>query len=59
MVTSDELCPTSEDPDAVIKEMNRWLKTENLLDPETVTLFAEQLEKVSSHLLWFCNPSLD
>lgn len=52
MVTADELCPTSEDPDSVIREMNRWLKTEGLLDPETVTLFAEQLEKVR-YTFWY------
>ncbi|ORY35580.1 hypothetical protein BCR39DRAFT_21407 [Naematelia encephala] len=46
IVTSAELCPTAEDPDKVIKEMKRWLKQEDLIDLETVSLFAEQLEKV-------------
>lgn len=45
MVSSAELCPTSEDPDKVIKAMKKWLKEEGLSDLEPVSLFAEQLEK--------------
>ncbi|WWC63302.1 uncharacterized protein I303_105902 [Kwoniella dejecticola CBS 10117] len=45
IVTSSELCPTSDNPDKVIKDMKKWLKERDLVDPETVTLFAEQLEK--------------
>ncbi|WVQ68061.1 uncharacterized protein L199_006267 [Kwoniella botswanensis] len=47
LVTSAELCPTADDPDSVIKAMRKWLKERDLLDPETVSLFAEQLEKES------------
>ncbi|KAK4688987.1 5'-3' exoribonuclease 1, partial [Tremellales sp. Uapishka_1] len=47
MVTPAELCPTSENPELVIKEMHRWLKTENVSELEPVSLFAEQLEKES------------
>lgn len=46
-MTSSELCPTAENPDSVIKEMKKWLKAEGLVDMEPVSLFAEQLEKVS------------
>lgn len=45
IVTSAELCPTADDPDQVIKEMKRYLKANNLVDLEPVSLFAEQLEK--------------
>lgn len=48
LVTSAELCPTAENPDKVIKEMKKWLKEQDLIDLEPVSLFAEQLEKVSS-----------
>ncbi|WWC90706.1 uncharacterized protein L201_005643 [Kwoniella dendrophila CBS 6074] len=47
LVTSTELCPTAEDPDRVIKDMKKWLKERDLVDPDTVSLFAEQLEKES------------
>lgn len=46
LVTSAELCPTSEDPDHVIKDMKRWLVQEGLSDLEPVSLFAEKLEQV-------------
>ena len=46
MVISAELCPTAADPDKVIKDMKKWLKQEDLVDLEPVSLFAEQLEKV-------------
>jgi 5'-3' exoribonuclease 1 len=46
IVSSAELCPTSAAPDKVIKDMKRWLKEQDLLDLEPVSLFAEQLEKV-------------
>jgi hypothetical protein len=46
MVTSAELCPTSEHPDQIVKDMKRWLKAQDLVDLETASLFAEQLEKV-------------
>jgi hypothetical protein len=46
MVTPPELCPTSEDPNQVVKDMHKWLKTEGLSDLDPVSLFAEQLEKV-------------
>ena len=45
MVTSAELCPTSEEPDKIIREMKKYLKDEGLNDLEPVSLFAEQLEK--------------
>ncbi|GFZ49564.1 5'-3' exoribonuclease 2 [Saitozyma sp. JCM 24511] len=45
MVTSAELCPTSEHPDQIVKDMKRWLKAQDLVDLETASLFAEQLEK--------------
>lgn len=48
LVTSAELCPTAENPDKVIKDMKKWLKEQDLIDLEPVSLFAEQLEKVSS-----------
>lgn len=47
LVKSKELCPTAEDPDAVIKGMKKWLKDEGLNDLESVSLFADQLEAVS------------
>lgn len=47
MVRAAELCPTAEDPDKVIKDMKKWLKSEGLTDMESVSLFAEQLERVS------------
>lgn len=47
LVTAAELCPTSDEPDKVVKEMKKWLKAEGLVDLESVSLFAEQLEKVS------------
>lgn len=46
-MTAAELCPTADNPDAIIKEMKKWLKSEGLSDLEPVSLFAEQLEKVS------------
>lgn len=49
MVTSSELFPTAEDPDQLVKEMKKWLKQEGLVDLEPVSLFAEQLEKVSQY----------
>lgn len=48
LVTSAELCPTAENPDKVIKDMKKWLKEQDLIDLEPVSLFAEQLEKVSN-----------
>jgi 5'-3' exoribonuclease 1 len=48
IVTSAEICPSAEDPDKVIKEMRKWLKSAGLSELEPVSLFAEQLEKVSS-----------
>jgi 5'-3' exoribonuclease 1 len=39
-------CPTSEHPDQIVKDMKRWLKAQDLVDLETASLFAEQLEKV-------------
>ncbi|ORX38527.1 putative exonuclease [Kockovaella imperatae] len=51
IVTATELCPTSEDPDKVIKSMRAWLKQEGLVDLEPVSLFAEQLEKETVHLI--------
>ncbi|WVR07588.1 hypothetical protein IAU60_004630 [Kwoniella sp. DSM 27419] len=47
IVTSAELCPTAEDPDKVIKEMKKWLKAKGIADLDTVSLFAEQLERES------------
>lgn len=47
IVSAAELCPTAPNPDKVIKDMKKWLKDENLINLEPVSLFAEQLEKVS------------
>ena len=52
MVTSAELCPTSEHPDQIVKDMKRWLKAQDLVDLETASLFAEQLEKVGHTSFW-------
>ena len=51
IVTSAELCPTSDEPDKVIKAMKAWLKENNLNDLDTVSLFAEQLEKPTVQLI--------
>ncbi|WVQ99991.1 hypothetical protein IAU59_007134 [Kwoniella sp. CBS 9459] len=51
IVTSAELCPTSEDPDKVVKSMKKWLKEHDLTDMDTVDLFAEQLEKESVQMI--------
>lgn len=59
IVTSSELCPTAENPDSVIKEMKKWLKAEGLVDMEPVSLFAEQLEKVSCDVHKFVNKIAD
>nr|ODO02291.1 5'-3' exoribonuclease 1 [Cryptococcus depauperatus CBS 7855] len=45
MVKSKTLCPSSKDPDSVIKEMKKWCKDNDVTDLETVSLFADQLEK--------------
>ncbi|ODO06774.1 hypothetical protein I350_04133 [Cryptococcus amylolentus CBS 6273] len=45
LAKSRELCPSAEDPDGVIKAMKKWLKERDLVDFETVSLFADQLEK--------------
>lgn len=45
IVRSTELAPSEDNPDKVIREMKKWLKDEELLDLEPVSLFAEQLEK--------------
>ena len=47
IITSEELCPTSSEPDRIVRDMKKWLKEHNLLDLPAVSLFAEQLEKVS------------
>jgi 5'-3' exoribonuclease 1 len=49
IVTSAELCPSAEDPDQVIKDMHKWLKTRGVNDLEPVSLFAESLEKETVH----------
>lgn len=46
IVTSSELCPTAENPDQVVRDMHKWLKTNGVSDLDPVSLFAEQLEKV-------------
>ncbi|KAK8854783.1 hypothetical protein IAR55_003522 [Kwoniella newhampshirensis] len=51
IVKSAELCPTAEDPDKIVKDMKKWLKSHDLLDLEPVSLFAEQLEKESVQLI--------
>ncbi|WRT68404.1 5'-3' exoribonuclease 1 [Kwoniella shivajii] len=51
LVTSAELCPTAEDPDKVVKGMKKWLKEKDLVDLDTVSLFAEQLEKESVQMI--------
>lgn len=47
LVTPAELCPSAADPDATVKAMHRWLVDNGVNDLEPVSLFAEQLDKVS------------
>lgn len=45
LVTAAELCPSSDDPDATVKAMHKWLQENGVADLEPVSLFAEQLDK--------------
>jgi 5'-3' exoribonuclease 1 len=51
IVTAAELCPTAENPDQVIRDMNKWLKTNGVADLEPVSLFAEQLEREAVQMI--------
>lgn len=51
IVSSRDLCPSAEDPDQMVRDMHKWLKTHGLSDLETVSLFAEQLEQETVHKL--------
>lgn len=42
-------------PDQKIKDIRAWLKAKGVLDLEPVTLFAEQLEKVSLDSRLLCH----
>lgn len=46
IITSHEILPGVEEPDKMIKEIQKWLKERGVSDFEPVSLFAEQLEKV-------------
>ncbi|WVQ81858.1 hypothetical protein IAT38_003985 [Cryptococcus sp. DSM 104549] len=51
LVQSRELAPSAEKPDEVVKKMKAWLKEKELLDLDTVSLFAEQLEKETCDII--------
>lgn len=42
-----DMFPQSDNPDARVKEIRSWLKANGVLDLEPVSLFVEQLDKVS------------
>ncbi|BEJ17836.1 hypothetical protein CspHIS471_0701040 [Cutaneotrichosporon sp. HIS471] len=45
IVTSAELCPSSDNPDEVIKAMRQWIKDHGILDLDPVSLNSEALDK--------------
>ncbi len=47
MAKARNMFPDEANPDAKVKEIRAWLKAEGVLALDPVTLFAEQLEKVS------------
>lgn len=50
-IKSEEIYPNEMKPDQKIKDIRAWLKSRGVLDLEPVTLFAEQLEKVSDEVI--------
>lgn len=52
IVTSAQLCPSSDNPDEVIKAMRQWIKDQGILDLDPVSLNSEALDKVSSIMLF-------
>ena len=50
MVKAEELFPSSDDPDGRVRDVKAWLKLKGVRDFEAVSLFCDQLGKVSLHL---------
>lgn len=59
MVKAHDVFPNESDPDAKVKEVHSWLQKKGVRDFEPVSLFCDQLKKVSTILQDFLILDID